>query len=217
MISNKELIKFLEKTSINSGFIDKLKIKYRPVICPFEDLLKYTLNKKNLFDVGCGSGQFSLVAANFTDIKKIMGIEISETLVTNANALAKKYGAGKEFIFKTFDGVNFPDAMADYEVVFLIDVLHHVPSNQQHSFLESIFKKMAPGAQLILKDINAASPFVYCNKMHDLVFAREIGNEVSVSKAKQWLQEIGFTVKEEYTKQVFVYPHYFLIAEKPVA
>ncbi|HXB40017.1 MAG TPA: class I SAM-dependent methyltransferase [Bacteroidia bacterium] len=216
MISNKELIKFLEKTSINSGFVDKLKIKYRPVICPFDDLLKYTHNKKKLFDIGCGSGQFSLVAANFTGVEKIMGIEISEVLINNANALAAKYGAGKEFIFKTFDGAHFPDEMSDYEVIFLIDVLHHVPKDKQHSFLESIFKKMAPGAQLILKDINGASPFVLCNKMHDIVFAGEIGNEISVAKAKKWLEGTGFKIKEEYTKQVFVYPHYFLIAEKPL-
>lgn len=214
MVSNKELINFLEKTSINSGFIDKLKIKYRPVICPFDDLLKYISDKESLFDVGCGSGQFCLVAANFTGVKKLMGIEISETLIKNAASLSEKYGNKKEFIFKTFDGVNFPDAMADYELVFLIDVLHHVPKDQQVSFLQSIYNKMKPGAQLIFKDINAASPFVYCNKMHDIVFAGEIGNEISNNEAKEILTNIGFKIKENFTKRVFVYPHYFVIAEK---
>jgi 2-polyprenyl-3-methyl-5-hydroxy-6-metoxy-1,4-benzoquinol methylase len=214
MVNNKELINFLEKTSVNSGFIDKLKIKYRPVICPFDDLLKYISDKESLFDVGCGSGQFCLVAANFTGVKKLMGIEISESLIRNANSLSKNYGNNKEFIFKTFDGVNFPDAIADYQLVFLIDVLHHVPSDKQVSFLQNIYNKMSPGAQLIYKDINAASPFVYCNKMHDIVFAGEIGNEISNKKAKEILTEIGFKIKDNFTKQVFVYPHYFIIAEK---
>ena len=214
MVSNKDLISFLEKTSINSGFVDKLKIKYRPVICPFDDLLKYIADKESLFDVGCGSGQFCLVAANFTGVKKLMGIEISETLVKNAESLSEKYGNNKEFIFKTFDGVNFPDAIADYQLVFLIDVLHHVPADKQISFLQSIYNKMRPGAQLIFKDINAASPFVYCNKMHDIVFAGEIGNEISNNKAKEILTNIGFKIKENFTKRVFVYPHYFIIAEK---
>src|ERR1700739_1183298 len=137
MVSNKELINFLAQTSINSGFIDKLKIKYRPIICPFDNLLKYIADKESLFDIGCGSGQFCLVAANFTNVKKLMGIEISETLVKNANTVSEKYGNKKEFIFETFDGENFPDAIGDYQLVFLIDVLHHVPADKQISFLQS--------------------------------------------------------------------------------
>lgn len=214
MISDNELMKFLERTSIHSGFVDKLKIKYRPVICGFGDLLKYADGKRKLFDIGCGSGQFSLVAANFTGVEQIMGIEISETLVSSANALADKYGNGRKFIFQTFNGQEFPEELSEYEVVFLIDVLHHVPKANQYGFLQSIYAKMSPGARLVFKDINAASPLVYFNKLHVTVFSGEIGNEISLATAKEWLAKIGFQIVEESSKTVFVYPHYFLIADK---
>ena len=42
-MTNKEIIKFLTSTTVNAGFVDKLKIKYRPIICPFNDLINYSI------------------------------------------------------------------------------------------------------------------------------------------------------------------------------
>ena len=71
-----------------------------------------------------------------------------------------------------------------------------------------------PGARLVLKDINAASPLVYVNKLHDLIFAREIGNEMTMDRASKLLQESGLQIIQEEKRTMYVYPHYTLVAKK---
>lgn len=58
MISQTSILKYLKTKSNNLGFIDKLKVVYRPLICPFDKLLNYIENNDSVFDIGCGSGQF---------------------------------------------------------------------------------------------------------------------------------------------------------------
>ena len=215
MISNKEIISYLSSKETKAGFVDKLKIRYRPLICPFDRLLSYAANKNSAFDIGCGSGQFASLLAKFTSIKSIEGVEISQKLVTNANELSKEFENKKSLSFSIFDGKNLPESVSKAEIVYLIDVIHHVPKLQQFDFLKEIFNKMNKDAVLIFKDINASSLFVPVNKAHDLIFAGEIGNELGFKKAESWVKQIGFEIVEGFTQQVFLYPHYFLICKKP--
>lgn len=215
MTTNKEIINYLSSKATNVKFIDKLKIKYRPLICPFYRLLDYASGKQHAFDIGCGSGQFASLLAKFTGISIIEGVEIDQRLVNNANKLVEEFKGKKTLTFAVFDGKSLPSSLANAQIVYLIDVMHHIPKPQQQGFLKEIFSKMGSGAVLVFKDINASSPLVVVNKVHDLVFAGEIGNELPFKTATEWVKDTGFTVKESYTQQVFLYPHFFLVCEKP--
>ena len=213
MITNKEIIRFLTSTTINASFVDKLKIKYRPIICPFSILLGYAKENKTVFDIGCGSGQFCALVAKFTNVRKIMGIEINERLVNNARIVNKQF-KNKELMFEVFDGEIIPNQLSEYDLVYMIDVYHHIPKTYQIQFMKNVYDKMKAGSKLIFKDINAAHPFVFCNKLHDIVFAGEIGNEISNKKAIELLGQFGFKIIKNFTKTSYVYPHYFIICEK---
>jgi 2-polyprenyl-3-methyl-5-hydroxy-6-metoxy-1,4-benzoquinol methylase len=213
-MTNSEIIKFLTAKTTNAGFVDKLKIKYRPIICPFNDLIDYAAGKASVFDIGCGSGQFCALIAKFTPVKKIMGIEINERLVNNAKEVNAEFSQEREMTFKVFDGKVIPDEISEYDLVYMIDVFHHIPQDQQREFVFQLYKKMKKGAVLVFKDIDGGSPMVLFNKMHDMVFAGEIGKEMSFATAKTLMSEAGFTIKENYKKTVFVYAHYFVICEK---
>jgi len=213
MVKTNYLVKFLKSKTVNSGFIDQLKVSYRPLISPFDSLVNELQQVNSVFDIGCGSGQFALLLAEFTNVKKIGGIEIAEKLVINATELLKPYEQKLDFKFDTFDGKTLPP-LDGYEVILLIDVLHHVPSKMQFDFLQSIYNAMETGSQLIVKDIDANSPFVYFNKIHDLIFAHEIGNEWKLQKLIDVVLKIGFKVKQVEKKLIYVYPHYTLKLEK---
>jgi len=214
LINQSDILKYLKTKSTNLGFIDKLKVVYRPLICPFDDLLNYIEKDDSVFDIGCGSGQFCALVAKFSPADEIYGIEISETLVQNARIVNQEFNGKKSIQFKTFNGIEIPNLIQNFSKIYLIDVLHHVPKEKQLEFLKEIYSKMSVGSRLILKDIDASSLLVYCNKMHDLVFSKEIGNEMKATFTKKVVEEIGFKVLENYTKRMFVYPHYFLILEK---
>jgi 2-polyprenyl-3-methyl-5-hydroxy-6-metoxy-1,4-benzoquinol methylase len=215
-ISTSDLVKFLKSTTVDSGFVDGLKVHYRPLICPFDDLINYvkTTGTKSVFDVGCGSGQFAMLLAEFTNVLKISGIEIDSRLVSNANQLLSRYKNRVQTAFDKYDGMHLPESIADHDVVFLIDVLHHVPKLMQTDFLKQLYMRMSPGSELIIKDINGGSGFVFFNKLHDLVFAGEIGNEWSLDKLTAECKEVGFKIESVTKRQLYVYPHYTVLLKK---
>jgi SAM-dependent methyltransferase len=213
-LSNKDLLRYLKSLDFQAGFLDRIKVYYRPLVCPFVELINLVKEGEKVGDIGCGSGQFGLLLAEFAKPSLVFGIEISERLVNNARQLFEKY-AHTAYEFEVFDGVVFPDRIRDLDVIFLNDVLHHVPKAAQQRFLADLISKMKSGARLILKDINGGSLLVYCNKMHDMLFAGEIGNELPWKKAKAWLEQNNLEILEFTKKRMYVYPHYTIVAKKP--
>ena len=212
-INNGDIIGFLKENYPGTGFIDSLKIKYRSLICPFINLIEMVKPGEKVGDVGCGSGQFLLLLSHFAKPSMLFGIEISERLINNANNLFAKQDF-KNYKFSTYNGQIFPQEFGEMDIIYIIDVLHHVPKKSQESFIKDLAKIMKPGARLVLKDINASSPLVYCNKMHDMVFAGEIGNEMTFNNAKELLKSSGLQIIEEQKRTMYVYPHYTLVAKK---
>lgn len=214
MVTNAEIIRFLKSKSIAGSFVDGLKIRYRPLVCPFQALFAFVQPGDKVVDIGCGSGQFCLLLNKFTPVGSLYGIEITERLISNAKTLFASEAGAKPHAFEVYNGTDFPARVGEGNLVYLIDVLHHVPKPLQEKFIYNLYAAMAPGAKLILKDINRASPLVIFNKIHDLVFSGEIGNEKSISETAEICKKAGFGILSTFTKRTAVYPHYFLVLEK---
>lgn len=215
-ISNNTLSAFL-RSSIpkNAGFLDKVKIAYRPYVCPFDDLLELIPDHASVFDIGCGSGMFLSLVSKFRNPKAIGGVEISQQLIDNATIILKNKSSDIRISLHTFNGIDIPDEIASYDYIFLIDVLHHVPKENQIKFLENIHEKMSPGSKLILKDIDAGRVILSkFNKLHDLLLSGEIGHEISSMRALNELSRMGFKIQPIIKRRMLVYPHYTVICEK---
>jgi len=76
-LSSKELSEYLNNIYNHASKIDKLKIIYRPYICPFIDLINECKDSKSIIDIGSGSGQFLLLLSKYTKAMNLGGIEIS--------------------------------------------------------------------------------------------------------------------------------------------
>lgn len=212
-LDNKAIINFLKEKNFSTGLIDRLKIKYRSLICPYISLIKKVQDGEKVGDVGCGNGQLLLLLSEFAHPSYFLGIEIKEYLIENAKLLFEKSG-NQSYKFELFDGEYFPEELKEMDIVFLVDVLHHVPRKKQKDFLKNLSEKIKPGGRLVLKDINGASPFVVFNKLHDLIFSGEIGNEIPASKALNLLAQNGFDIVEQEKRLMYVYPHYTFVAQK---
>lgn len=214
MPTTTNLVYFLKHRFVKAAFLDKLKITYRPFICPFDELLSLVKPNEQVFDIGCGSGQFSLLLAEFTQAKSIMGVDIKPHLIENARNLTHDYTQKLHIHFEKYDGINFPKEIQNASFLFLIDVLHHIPKEKHLAFLQSIYDNMQPNATFVIKDIDGASPFVYFNKLHDLIFSQELVNEISLPALRNMTESIGFQTVEYSYKRMYVYPHYTLIMTK---
>lgn len=214
MYTNKELINLLKK-SLPAQFdvMARLKVSYRPYLTPFNELLKIIPDNSSVFDIGCGNGAFLLLVNQLKKNVRTAGVEISEFLIANAKQLLQNVNKNCEL--SVFDGVNIPD-LGNYDYVFMIDVLHHIPVAIRPAFFSSIRNTMKQGAVLILKDIDASHGLLtLCNKIHDLVISREIGHEISRDSAEKLLEQYNFSIQSSEYKRMLWYPHYTIIAKTP--
>ena len=145
------------------------------------------------YDIGCGSGAFLRELAKHKQPTALGGVEVSERFVQNAAGVLRSTNVPVSLA--VYEGLNVPADIERYDYLMLIDVLHHLPRDRQFGFLERLFQRMKPGQRLLLKDIDADSPLVFWNKLHDLLVSREIGHERSADFVKGELEHIGFQVQ----------------------
>jgi 2-polyprenyl-3-methyl-5-hydroxy-6-metoxy-1,4-benzoquinol methylase len=213
--STRDLVNVLRLHATSGRALDRLKTVYRPYICPFDDLLKLVPPGAAVFDIGCGNGAFLLLLAVLRQPRALGGVEVSPRLIANARSLLAGPSAGIRLELSVYDGVAIP-ALGNYGYVFLIDVLHHVPLPARDAFLARIWEAMAPGATLVLKDIDAANRLLCaCNKLHDLVLSGEVGHEIEAAAAGRALARLGFRIDGATKRRVLWYPHYTVVATKP--
>ena len=192
---------------------DRLKFVYRPYICPFDVLLPLIKENDSLLDIGCGQGQFILLAAKTVNPLKIAGIEISNALIEKCEEMIKQNGLGNASV-SIYNGFDLPDFSREYNVFTMIDILHHIPEAKQWDYLENLYKTLKKGDLLILKDINAGSILHIFNKLHDFVVSREASREKKACDVLSFCEKLGFKAELFKKKRMLVYPHFILTLRK---
>ena len=197
--------------------INWIKRRFRNHIFPVNELLALVPASSRLLDIGCGQGQFLKSVAGSCSPAELGGLEIDEKLVRITGEELRCLTA-VPLKLAVYDGTELPESVAHYDIISLIDVLHHIPASNQYAFLQQLFGRMRPGASLLLKDIDAGRP-VLCafNKLHDLVLSGEVGAERSREWSGEMLNKAGFRVVLQGERRILVYPHYWFLAVKPQA
>lgn len=180
----------------------------RPWICPFEKFIFNIPCDKSIFDIGCGQGVFLYLLAILRKPKKLYGVDI---LDTNLEAVKSVFPTVK--YKKVSNYLDWPKKR--FDVVTVIDVLHHIRPEEQNFFIESAINKINAGGTLIIKDMNTKPIFcAFMNILHDLIFAKQLINYYSFEKLKKIILENGFEIKEVNSKVIFWYSHKWIIATK---
>ncbi|MBL7854168.1 MAG: class I SAM-dependent methyltransferase [Cyclobacteriaceae bacterium] len=177
-------------------------------------LLSFIGREDRLLDIGCGSGQFALLAAEFCRPVSITGIEVSAVLIEHAKRLFQNGNYETKIEFSLYNGTDLPEFVTQASIVSVIDVLHHIPKDLQISFLQQLYLKMSPGATLLLKDIDGASAWVWFNKFHDLLLGGGPGNEFALAAITKECLRIGFTIEHVVKTRMYWYDHYLLALKK---
>ncbi len=103
-----------------------------------------------VLEIGCGSGGYALYLAEKAGCR-IVGLDINEPGVHNANQLARARGLSSQVRFEQCDaskGLPFEDRT--FEAVFSNDVLCHLPGRPE--VLSEIFRVLKPGGRMLFSD-----------------------------------------------------------------
>ncbi len=212
-VSAAALSAFLRKTCPDTGLIQRLKIGYRPYICPFGAMLRWVGQGKRIVDIGCGAGQLMLMMHQYCQPQSLHGIEIDEGLVVLCREQAARQGI-ENMTAETYDGTHVPEKVREADVVTMVDVLHHIPPAQQQAYLTALCQSLRDGQRLLFKDIDAASPLVVFNKLHDAVLSGQIPHEASADTLRRWLESAGMRILHVERIRMLWYPHVLIVAEK---
>jgi 2-polyprenyl-3-methyl-5-hydroxy-6-metoxy-1,4-benzoquinol methylase len=105
-----------------------------------------------VLEIGCGFGLFGCYFASKNPLLRYHGIDLNAGRIAMANRAARRL---------SLDNISFEagDAGGDlrledqYDVVLLMDLVHHIPDDAKHRLFASITSKLKPGGRIVIKDI----------------------------------------------------------------
>ena len=193
------------------SFLKASRARLRKVVCPLDEVCQSVPVGCSVFDLGCGTGAILLELIRTRSVKQVGGCEVSrEALAEVEITVNRELGHSGEF----FAAKEPPLRLSAYDCITLIDVLHHIPKEVQEGYLRKLTSFMKPGSILILKDIDASSPLVWFNRLHDAIFAGNGFQEIPASEAAAMLEGAGLDIESRWNVRRLWYPHFFLIARK---
>lgn len=184
--------------------------RHRHRICPLDLLIEQVPAGSRVLDVGCGGGLLAahLVVSGRAD--EIHGIDASKPAIDIAQSMAGHLKAIAPNAVVRFEHRMVQQGLPEglYDVVCLVDVLHHVPVEaQERAFLDAA-SRVKPGGVFLYKDM-ADGP-VWCsgmNRLHDLVMAKQWIRYVPVQQADRWGTRAGLRLETSRDVRMWWYAH----------
>ena len=190
---------------------------YRPYICPFNDMLQQIPPGTSVLDVGCGGGLFLALLHRVGRLGDGFGFDSSADAIRIAQHMAQGVNdaAGKPLLrFELRSvGQQWPDG--PFDVVSLIDVMHHVPWLARQELLGSIVSRIRPGGRLVYKDMGRQPQWrAWANTVHDLILAREWVQYAPIAWVEATVREMGLRLVHARDINMFCYRHELRVFQK---
>jgi 2-polyprenyl-3-methyl-5-hydroxy-6-metoxy-1,4-benzoquinol methylase len=166
-----------------------------------------------VLDVGCGGGLWLVLLRETGRISRGVGFDSSKPAIDLARALPASGGAPLEFLHLPAQD-EWP--AGPFDAVSIIDVLHHVPTDVASSLFVNAFARLRPGGILIYKDMYPGSWRSLCNRLHDLVMARQIIHLARTEQVERWAAAAGFRPVLRRRTNMLWYGHELHVFERPM-
>jgi 2-polyprenyl-3-methyl-5-hydroxy-6-metoxy-1,4-benzoquinol methylase len=187
------------------------KQRLRPYICPIHALVGFVPPGATVLDVGCGAGLFIFILARLNRIRSAVGFDSDRAAIRAAQTLTSELHASLYIHFEHHSAHEvWPDG--HFDVVSLIDVMHHVAPNRQHGLITRAAEHVREGGILLYKDM-ARTPVwrALANRLHDLISAREWISYVKLKDVVEWAEVAGLHLESEGAMNMLWYGHEWCI------
>jgi 2-polyprenyl-3-methyl-5-hydroxy-6-metoxy-1,4-benzoquinol methylase len=185
----------------------KYKQGYRPYICPFHLLVDYVPRGASVLDVGCGAGLFILLLAKLGRIRSAVGFDADDAAIRAARHAAGKLPDRSAIYFER-RSAHDPWPEGRFDVVSIIDVMHHVPPQKQPELIATASEHLNPGGLLLYKDM-ASRPLwrAWANRLHDLASVQEWIHYAELEDVVLWARGGGLRLDHRDAINMLWYRH----------
>ena len=147
-------------------------------------------------------------------VRRGLGFDMSAKAIDLATHMAERLRTiqGQNCLSFQSHTVTAPWPAELFDVVCIIDVLHHVPPAEQRRVLEQASNCLAPGGHLIYKDMCRRPVWrALANRLHDLLVARQWIHYVPLERVETWAAECGLRLLHNERINRLWYGHELLV------
>ena len=184
----------------------------RPKLLSVMDLL--LPDEGRILDIGCGFGLFAAYFGQTQPARRIVGVDPNARRIAMAKRVCAGLGLENEFVAGDARSVPLAGRFAG---AYVLDVMHHIPADDQLPMLERLRDLLAPRGVLVLKDITT-EPHLQL-KFTELMDRVMVGwdEPLAYRHHREWgemLTGLGFHVRMVRVPDVLPYPHVVIAATK---
>ena len=185
----------------------------RPKLLSVMDLL--LADEGRILDVGCGFGLFAAYFGQTEPRRRIVGIDPNARRIELARKVADDLGLDRHE-FHTGD-VRTASLEGTFDAAYVLDVMHHIPKDDQLSVLERLRDVLTRGGVLVMKDITTEPRFelAFTYVLDRLMVGMR--EPLAYRHHREWgeiLSKLGFKVRIVRVPDVLPYPHVVIAATK---
>ena len=142
----------------------------------------------NVLDVGCGTGEVTLLAKTRAKAGSVYGIDPAPEMIAVARRKAARKRLDIDFRVGVIESLPFPDSSID--VVTSSLMMHHLPEDLKVRGLAEIYRVLKPGGRLLVADFMRPTGS-FLNHLF-IAFTRHQGLKSGIEDMQKLLKDAGF-------------------------
>ena len=154
----------------------------------------------SVLDVGCGTGEVTLLAKTRAKAGKVYGIDPAPEMIAVARKKAARKKLDIDFRVGVIEALPFPDSSIDAVTSSLM--MHHLPEDLKVRGLAEIYRVLKPGGRLLIADFMRPTGS-FLNHIF-IVFTRHQGLKSGIEDLQRLLNAAGFRQITQSDENVLV-------------
>lgn len=205
--SRADVLDAVASVYVDGPWLARTLQRYRPYICPFEALVDRVPAGSRVLDVGCGSGLFLALLAKRARLVQGLGFDVRQAAVRYADSVRTRLPDPSVLTF-VHDAGSFVWPARQFDVVSMVDVMHHVAPHEQRGVIAKVAAALRPGGLFVYKDMVTRPRWrALANRLHDLLLAGQWIHYLAMADVVDAARDEGMTLVDAGSFNRFWYGH----------